>query len=220
MVAIKKQSLADKAYQKLLRRILSGKIAEGERIVIDRMAKEFAISLIPVREALARLNAQGMVEYVANKGYQVISAPSKKDYDQLFAARLSMEYGAMHIGFANVDDKFVNKLEDINNKLKAIDDEDPSDVFDQFVKLNDAFHVAIVSLGSSQPLNDAYEKLGCGPQIGRRMYYKGVPDLSNNIAEHDAIINALKERDQSATLAALDNHNHSGLTRFKSNFED
>ncbi len=220
MVAIKKQSLADKAYQKLLRRILSGKIAEGERIVIDRVAKEFAISLIPVREALARLNAQGMVEYVANKGYQVISAPTKSDYDQLFAARLSMEYGAMHIGFANVDDKFVAKLEEINNGLKEINDSDPSQVFDQFVKLNDAFHIAIVSLGSSQPLKDAYDKLGCGPQIGRRMYHTGVPDLSINISEHDDIISALKIRDQEAALAALDNHNHGGLVRFKSNFED
>lgn len=220
MIAIKKQSLADKAYQKLLKKILSGKIAEGERIVIDRIAKEFDISLIPVREALARLNAQGMVEYIANKGYQVINAPSKSDYDQLFAARLSMEYGAMHIGFGNVDDKFVKKLEDINERIKQIETADPNQLFDKFVKLNDAFHLAIVGLSNSTPLIEAYDKLGCGPQVGRRMYYKGVPDLTINIAEHCVIIEALKARDQSAALAALDSHNHGGLIRFKSNFED
>ncbi len=220
MVAIKKQSLADKAYQKLLRRILSGKIAEGERIVIDRVAKEFAISLIPVREALARLNAQGMVEYVANKGYQVISAPTKSDYDELLSARLSMEYGALHIGFDNVDDKFVAKLEEINTSLREIDTVEPNKVFDQFVKYNDAFHLALVSLSKSSPLVEAYDKLGYGPQLGRRMYNKGVPDLKINIAEHQVIIDALKVRDQAAALDALDNHNHSGLERFKSNFED
>ena len=220
MVAIKKQSLADKAYHKLLRRILSGKIAEGERIVIDRVAKECAISLIPVREALARLNAQGMVEYVANKGYQVINAPTKKDYDELLSARLSMEYGALHIGFDNVDDKFVAKLEELNTALKQISHTEPNKVFDQFVKYNDAFHLAIISLSRSTPLINAYDKLGYGPQLGRRMYHTGVPDLQNNIAEHQVIIDALKARDQLAALDALDNHNRSGLTRFKSNFED
>ncbi|MEH6442658.1 MAG: GntR family transcriptional regulator [Oceanospirillaceae bacterium] len=220
MIAIKKQSLADKAYQKLLRKILSGKIAEGERIVIDRIAKELDISLIPVREALARLYAQGMVKYVANKGYQVISAPTTSDYDQLFAARLSMEYGAMHIAFDNINDKFVAKLEDINNRIREIDSSDTSKVFSQFIKLNDAFHLALVSLTSSTPLVEAYDKLGYGPQIGRRMYHKGVPDLSINIAEHDIIIKALKERNRTTALAALDNHNYGSLARFKSNFVD
>ncbi|MFT5709019.1 MAG: DNA-binding FadR family transcriptional regulator [Oceanospirillaceae bacterium] len=112
----------------------------------------------------------------------------KSDYDQLFAARLSMEYGAVHIAFENVDDKFVVNLENINNRIRAIDSLDPSQVFNNFVKLNDAFHLALVNLSRSTPLVEAYDKLGYGPQIGRRMYHKGVPDLSINIAEHDVII--------------------------------
>ena len=52
---LQKPSLVDQIYEALFERITSGVLTTGERLVIDRLARDFGVSLIPVREALARL---------------------------------------------------------------------------------------------------------------------------------------------------------------------
>jgi len=214
MAELSKLSLGDQAYGTLLKRILSGGIQDGERLVIDRLAKEFGVSLIPIREALARLHGQGLVEYTSNQGYRVAPPPTEEDYKRLFKARLAIEYGALHIGFGKVDEGFIRTLEDLNEKISHIKPAKPGKLFDTFVKLNERFHLELVSLSGSPQLIQAYDKIGYGPQIGRRMYARGVPDIKNNIREHNAIISALKSGDEKVALAALEAHILEGLARF------
>ena len=85
---VQTQSLADLAYTQLLEGIASGHFKESDRIVIDTVAEELGMSRIPVREALARLHAQRLLEYERNKGYTVLP---KDDYTVLFQARLIIE---------------------------------------------------------------------------------------------------------------------------------
>lgn len=212
-------SLANKIYQLVLERILSGDLKAGEKIVIDRVAAEYTVSLIPVREALARLNAEGFVSHVANKGFQVAPAPTYDEYVALFRARLAMEYGALHIGFRRVSDEAISELEMINRDIAQINVSTPAEAFQEFASLNEEFHVALVSLSSSKVLLDAYDKISYRPQIGRTMYAKGAPDRKNNVEEHQAIIDALKNRNEKQALDALEQHILRGLDRFLETFE-
>ncbi len=216
MPELSKASLGDQAYGTLLKRILSGGIQDGERLVIDRLAKEFGISLIPIREALARLHGQGLVEYASNQGYRVAPPPTDQDYEQLFRARLAIEYGALHMGFDRIDDGVISRLKDLNKQIAGIKSDRPGKFFDTFVKLIERFHIELVSLSGSPRLIQTYDKIGYGPQIGRRMYAKGVPDIKNNIREHSAIIAALRNGDEKAALKALEAHIWQGLKRFRS----
>ena len=61
-------------YEALRERILSGAYGPGFRIVIDQVAAEFAVSALPVREAIRRLEAEGLIVYRANAGAQVAPA--------------------------------------------------------------------------------------------------------------------------------------------------
>lgn len=212
------KTLADRIYELLLEQIVAGELEPGSKIVIDRIAKEHAISLHPIREAMARLSEHGVLRYSTNKGYQVAPSPTVEEYSALFRARLAMEYGAIQVGFGNVDDELVRRLKAINKKIESIDTKHTSGAFEEFTRLNNDFHIEILSLANSAPLQKAYERVGYGPQVGREMYSKGAPDRSNNVIEHNQIISAFEKRDKNEALRALESHILSGMERFLKNF--
>src|SRR5215207_5753378 len=64
-------SKADHAYETILRSILDGEYEPGERLVIERLARELGVSVVPVREAIRRLEADGYVTFTRNIGATV-----------------------------------------------------------------------------------------------------------------------------------------------------
>ena len=212
---MKSKTIAERVYESLLEKILSGRLEPGSKVVIDRIARDFDVSLIPVREALARLNEHGVLKHSTHKGYQVTPTPSANEYAALFRARLAIEYGAMYVGFANITPRVLQRLKEINTRISAIDtNSSKADAFENFLTLNNAFHFELVSLAASQPLIKAYERVGYGPQIGRKMYKRGAPDKENNLEEHRQIIEAMESGQKAVALEQLENHIVSGMGRF------
>ena len=68
------QSVADQVYEVLRERIASGEIERGSRLHQEDLATEFGVSRTPVREALRRLAAEGLVDLFANRGARVATA--------------------------------------------------------------------------------------------------------------------------------------------------
>src|SRR5438128_1842602 len=99
---LRRTSLVELAHDELHRRITNGTLAEGDRLVIDQLAREFGTSLIPVREALARLRAERLVTFEPNKGYRVAPAPDAVEIERLFESRIILEIGALERGIARV----------------------------------------------------------------------------------------------------------------------
>ena len=64
----------ERVYRAVRERILSGSYGPGFRVVIDALAEEFGVSALPVREAIWRLEAEGLVIYRPNAGAQVAPA--------------------------------------------------------------------------------------------------------------------------------------------------
>ena len=67
----------ERVHRELRERILDGAYLPGERIVMDTIASEFGISALPVREAIRRLEAEGLVVFRPNTGARVAPAPPR-----------------------------------------------------------------------------------------------------------------------------------------------
>jgi DNA-binding GntR family transcriptional regulator len=72
-----RRTKADAVYEALQQRIMSGRIAEGEHLRQEEVAAQWGVSQTPVREAFRRLEAEGLVEYEANRGIIVRGIPWK-----------------------------------------------------------------------------------------------------------------------------------------------
>jgi DNA-binding GntR family transcriptional regulator len=207
-------SLATFVYQSLIERIATGKARPGDRLVIDQIAKELSVSLIPVREALTRLSAEGLVEYQLNRGFRVTPEPQTRDYRELFMARLVVEFGAVRQTVLPVSRDLISHLRSINGQIGSLKPGKSFKGFSRFVELNDMFHRELVSLARNSTLSELYEKLAYGSRIARDLQGRGIPDLPENFREHELIIKALEASDVAATAEAVERHILSGMGRF------
>jgi len=207
-------SLAAFVYHNLLERIVTGAAKPGSRLVIDQLAKQLEVSLIPVREALARLGAEGLVEYRLNHGYRVTPSPTVESYREIFIARLALETGAIRHAPVPVDAEQIRRLRELNTQIGRLRPGRSYRSFHQFVELNDAFHLALVELSRNKPLLDLYAKLAYGSRTIRRLEGRGVPDLAQNVREHNKIVGALEQRDLRGAAEAAEQHILAGMHRF------
>lgn len=206
-------SLVEVAHEYVLEKITKREFQDGERIVIEEIAEELGISRIPVREALARLHAEHVLEYERNKGYKVMP---KADYRMLYEARLVIEPSAIRYGGHKVTAKQLEELRAINRKISRLRTGKRFKQYMEFLKLNDQFHLAVVRICQNRLITEAYETLSYGPQFARHTHARGIPDLENNALEHERIIEALQRQDIAAAVSAAERHIEAGLKRFES----
>lgn len=123
-------------YEAIRERILSGAYGPGYRVVIDTLADEFGMSALPVREAIRRLEAEGLVIYRPNSGAQVAPAdPAQFEDDMVLLALLEGFATALAAPHLTTDDiEEVRRLND--DMVTAMHDMDSL----RFGRLNQAFH--------------------------------------------------------------------------------
>src|SRR5690348_1788379 len=81
---------SDRAVNQLRERILGGEYVPGERLAEVELAEKLGVSRTPVREALRRLAAEGLVDITANKGARVVEYP-RPDLERIFEIRARVE---------------------------------------------------------------------------------------------------------------------------------
>ncbi|TIX41645.1 MAG: GntR family transcriptional regulator, partial [Mesorhizobium sp.] len=84
-------SLVEDVYEAIFAQLMSLKIAPGSRITVDSLVKEFNVSHTPIREALGRLEGEGLVLKTHLIGYRAAPQITKRRFDELYELRLLLE---------------------------------------------------------------------------------------------------------------------------------
>jgi GntR family transcriptional regulator, carbon starvation induced regulator len=131
------------AVGRLQEAILSGELAPGERVSSSELARRWSVSATPLREALQRLAAEGLVEYVSQRGARV-SEVSLRDVREVYELRLMLEPMALERSLRRVDDGWRREVE---KAYAALRDELEGGFGDlmAFEKVNRDFHGALLS---------------------------------------------------------------------------
>lgn len=87
----RKRTLADEAYTELKSRVMRSELVPGAKLSIDGLAKQLAFSQTPIREALARLESEGLLARRPLSGYTVEPLLSAAEFDDLFEIRMMLE---------------------------------------------------------------------------------------------------------------------------------
>ncbi len=106
----------ERAYQTLRERILDGAYRPGYGLVIDALAEDFGISVVPVREAIRRLEAEGLIVYRPNVGAQVAPADPRV-YEEELAVLSVLEGYATALAAPAVGPADLARLHDINREM-------------------------------------------------------------------------------------------------------
>lgn len=101
--------------------IISGQLAEGEPVRQDDIAQAFNVSKIPVREALKRLEAEGLVDFHRNRG-ALVTRISEPELAQMFEVRVLLEVKAIRLAVPNMTEETFARAEAICAEFVGEDD--------------------------------------------------------------------------------------------------
>lgn len=194
------EPLSNEVVDRLREAILDGRLKPGERIRQETIAHEMGTSRIPVREALGRLQNEGLVTLTAHVGARVAQL-RLAELDEVYLIRERLEPLAIANSASNLTDGQLKGLGGYVDEMEASAHvEDPS----RWVDLDRRFHLATYAGAGLPRLLHIIEGLWNATQQYRRAYTRLPERFALAHAEHRLILESLERRDgENAQLLSL-----------------
>jgi DNA-binding GntR family transcriptional regulator len=199
--AVSRSVLADQVREHLLAGIVSGRYPPHSRIVETQVARELGTSQAPVREALRGLQAIGVVEISPFRGARV-RRPSRSEILEAYAVRVALETLAARLAIPRMTDADIAELERYGAVMEAAAAADDGHA----VSESDArLHSRIVELSGNRTLQRTWRSLDPHSRTYLSFIVPGAdPAWSAHL--HTPILDAIRQRDIEAAVAALESH--------------
>jgi DNA-binding GntR family transcriptional regulator len=196
LIQVAGDTLTEAAYQALRRDIIHGARVPGERLRIVRLTEIYGIGPTPLREALQRLSADGLVIANGNRGFTVISL-DVAEFNDLNIARTALEREALRLSLTNGDEEWEAGVVSAGYRMQKADAtlSGSSPDLDRWEAANEAFHLAAVAACGSNWLLRLRKNLHDQCERYRRASIYLRRGSRNLAAEHDAILRAVLSRD-------------------------
>lgn len=196
------KSLTELVREKLADMIISGGIDLGSQISEAKIAKDFQVSRTPVREAINRLEIEGLVSVEPQRGTFVFNlAPD--ELAQLCDARTCLETTALISAIQNNPVDLEEKMRNCTNAMtmarEAGDDT-------EYLRLDSSFHQLLFDCSENRFLSDAYQAISQKMSAIRNRLGRHPDHMTKSYNEHLAILEAVKARDCDKALVVLKSH--------------
>ena len=214
----RKNTIASRLVDRLREAILAGTLKPGAKINLDRTRAQFDVSLSPLREALARLIADGLVEFEDNRGYRVAPV-SLANLTEITQLRTEFECLALRNAIAsgdlNWEGDVIRALHRLNRTIR-----DPArpESFEQWEAAHSAFHLSLIAgcgmpqlLSFCRVLHNLHDRY-------RRIFLQTRPGDRNVGAEHSEIAQGAVARDVDFACGRLRDHIQRTGTNLRTHF--
>ncbi|WP_171233321.1 GntR family transcriptional regulator [Ruegeria sp. HKCCA4812] len=200
--AITKQSLPDVIANDLRERILSGELAEGETIRQEALAEEYDVSRMPIREALKRLNAEGLVQWANNRGGSV-TKHSLDEIGEIFDLRILIEVDLFRRAIPNMDPGEFARCDEILKQMEASYDE--NDV-GKWGILNYQYHSALYAASQRKLTNELLDRVNLQSDRYVRMHLSVMKQREPAKKEHRDLLRLAREGNVDKACEVLAQH--------------
>lgn len=190
----------DKCLAAIRSMVLSGELLPGQKLQQAALAETLGVSRIPVREALSRLQSEGIVEHKANTGYTVARF-NREDLAELYLMRRLLETELVKSAdLAAIDVGAMGRLH--TAMVAAARVQDP----EEFQRLNLLFHFAVFDASPLALVRQELRRLWYMSDFYRSLYLYELETTQRLVAEHKAIIDMVKAQDRRGLIKELDAH--------------
>lgn len=208
-----RQMLGDEVYESLRTLIMNHAIAPGARMNIDALTRELGTSSTPVREALARLEADGLVTKFALRGYSTTPLLDQRAFEELYELRLVLEQWAARHAAEAIDDTGVERLEaELATVVEAPDSTD-FEIYQHFMAHDARLHDLVMELAGNETMRRSFGRLHAHLHLIRLNY--GKEQGSHAVDEHRTLVDAIIRRDAEGADAAMRAHLSSARDRLR-----
>ena len=234
--------LSDKTHQRIKEMIFSYEILPGSRVNIDALSLNLKVSHTPIREALARLESEGLLIKTPLKGYKASNLLSLAEFNDLFQFRLLIEPWAAEHAAKKIDVAGKKALRDEIAKTKQTLKIRQGEEFEYLTEHDARFHTLVAELSGSKTIESAFERTHCHLHLFRLFMAHKLHLIENNarakfvqnlfeqyyqngsgqlaIIEHTVIAQAIIKGDAKAARVSMHSHIQASLKRFSSSAEE
>ncbi|HEY0832405.1 MAG TPA: GntR family transcriptional regulator [Azospirillum sp.] len=182
------------AYQALRAGIIGGRYPAGSPLREITLAAEIGVSRTPIREALRRLDAEGLVDLVPNYG-ATVCAWTPRDFEEIFELRALLESHAAARAATRITAAGIEALAELCDGMDAAAQGGRPDRLDRIADLNDRFHKGLLSAAESRRLADLLASLVEMPLVLRTYHRYSEDELRRSLGHHREIVAALRAGD-------------------------
>lgn len=205
LAPVERETLYERVYHALRTAILEGEIADGERLVQEALATSLGVSRIPVRDALKRLEIDGLVA-ADERGAFYARSMTVEDAREIYSLRALLEPHAARQAIPRLKDEDLAQLRELHRGLRAAAKERRPD---SYVSLNREFHLTLYRYSEQRRLIQFITSLWSGlPQMTPLVVHG---QLDRSMREHTAIFEAIEQMDADHVAEVLREHiEHAG----------
>jgi len=199
---LERSSLAQQVVERLRAQIYDRTLAPGTRLDEVALARELGVSRTPVREALRQLAARGLVELRAGRG-AFVTELTLADQRDIFPIMARLEGWVAHQVAEHANEAGLARLFELHERLEKW--AAAGDV-DRYWESNYVFHVTMQELAGNRWLQDILEELRRKLNLARHRSLKLPGRMTASLAEHRALLRALRGRRPDEAEALMQRH--------------
>ncbi|MCK9792816.1 GntR family transcriptional regulator [Isoptericola sp. 4D.3] len=206
--------LRDDVYDALLEMLMTQRLAPGQSLSIDGLARELGVSQTPIREALVQLEHTGLVIRAALKGYTVTAPLTAAQMAELIDAREVIELAAVEraVGRSGLSER----LESAHAEHQAViaryglDRQPSADAVQgqllEYFRADWAFHETIIRGCGNRFIDQMASILGANVHRMRQSMDRGLTDSADALREHAEILAAFQVGNRARAVGAMARH--------------
>jgi DNA-binding GntR family transcriptional regulator len=195
-------TLWQRVYEYLREEIVSERLQPGTELQEVPLSEELGVSRGPIREAIGRLAAEGLVTVRPRRG-AIVRSLSKDEFLELYQVREALEMMAVRLAVPNLDGNDFAGLDELIARMSAHAERDE---VEEFFAANVAFHGRILAACGNTKLQELYAQLlgQMGPFRLRSLTLRG--NLQRSVSEHRAILSAARRGDAERAAHLMSEH--------------
>ncbi|HKL62133.1 MAG TPA: GntR family transcriptional regulator [Woeseiaceae bacterium] len=195
----------DKAYRVLRDRIFRGEYAPGARLKERQLCADLEVSRTPVREALRRLESEGLVHIEPRRG-GVVSHIDPEEAEEIFALGAVIESFAAGMAARKATDRQVAGLEKVIDAMRETLARADERCRTDYIELDGDLHERIIDMADSRRLSAALHQVVGVPLLAQAFNQYSFEQLQQSFSQHRMLVEALRARDADWAESAMRYH--------------
>ena len=205
--------MGDLAYQALRDAICSGEFAQGARLNQDELARRLGVSRAPIRDALNRLEAEGLVKTLSRMGGVIVAETSEQEMVDIYEFRAILDTASVRLACERMSEEDLARLGQI---VKETERATQARDLNAIVQAHAEFHYLIYTACGNAELTRVARNLWDRSYRFRAMALRNEENARRGLAQHADILAALRARDLERAVALAEEHDHSTIRHLRS----
>ena len=194
----------DIAYETIRDGIRDGTYPPGSHLTAQALAEASGFSRTPVREAMRRLHAEALIQFIPNRG-AFVATWSRREIEQIYDLRILLESFAARQAAAHISDSQLGRLREIAVQMQAITQGDAPDV-EKVTELNDEFHKLVLDASGNERLRNLLSTIVEIPLVLNTFRSYSLEQIRRSAAQHLELTDAFSARDDEWAGAVMTAH--------------